>query len=1140
MADPATFGIVGAFLVNTAISMAVSAVLSWIFPTQIKGPRLTDLNVTGQGYGPPIPKCYGKIKSPGAVIWASDLIEKKKKTGGKGGGSSTTTYTYSQHVAIAACEGEAQILRIWAGGKLIWAFDPSEYSAKQVKSVQKIIPAENVTVYSGSQTQGVDPTIESYLGVGETSAYRGTCYVVLKNLQLADWGNRTPPFMLEVAAGIISTEPSALETIGEGSSKGCYNPDLDRYVCVVSGAATATGNTTVDIDLYETDPNTQTNTRQLHYLTPADDYSSNDCDICYVNSLREYWVVIGSYGENIYIFDADSLTYKTRIAKSGTWYERMHFNQKTGVVWIGKSNLSATVIAIRASDRVTLNTVNLETSEYILGFDTTPDGGTLVYYSGGLAYFNSASALVTDYKTNTFLSNTELRYYTYDRKRNRVYLAHQHEPPDLWVLQFGTNALPMFGSKNIFTFNGGTWSSVTIAGIGSYPSYSPLGIKYNSVSDRILLDLDNTWYVINAETMLLEKTNVYSISVNIWNRHIEVPGVGDYIAVFPHGGGQYNAAGVYHVPLFDTYRFTANNVTLAAVCKDICESRGLLDPAQIDVTGLTGNVDGYAIANPSSARDALEPLRTAYWFDWFESGSTIKFKMRGGDSVAELTAADLGAKEGTEPAQDLLNISRGAEEELPYRVEIHHYRKGSEYEEGVQADQVVNTSAREMVSLDLPIVLGDYKARDAASVALYTSRLERTGYSFTTSRKWSHLEPADVIGVTVGTYRYRMRITEKDEGGGLIKFKAVPDEQSYYPGIGSDGLSSAFYLATDGLTGGSIVDSGSNSSVLFDAAINYARFLDLPPLLASHTGLGIYQSTTANRADPTDTWDGAINYYSIDGGVSFEEGTTILTEATVAQTTSVLGNFTGTSAQVDMINQLTLEVAGDLESVSYDLFLAGRNAILVGNEIVGFQNAVLLGLASNGINYNYRLSKLLRGQRGTEQYISGHTTGEICVLLDSAVVRLKEPETVLGLAMTYRVAGNGDDLDDVENTLATNTGVCLKPFSPVNLRGLKSAAASWNINLSWNRRDRLTYDIQNGSDIPMSEDAELYEVEIYTTDFVTLKRTVTGLSVPDYSYSNADQVTDFGSTQSSIGVKVYQISGAVGRGFPGSAVVTAI
>lgn len=72
-------------------------------------------------------------------------------------------------------------------------------------------------------------------------------------------------------------------------------------------------------------------------------------------------------------------------------------------------------------------------------------------------------------------------------------------------------------------------------------------------------------------------------------------------------------------------------------------------------------------------------------------------------------------------------------------------------------------------------------------------------------------------------------------------------------------------------------------------------------------------------------------------------------------------------------------------------------------------------------------------------------------------------------------------------------------------------------------------------DIPLSEEAERYEVDIMQG--ATVKRTFTGLTTLTTIYTSAQQVTDFGSAQASILVNVYQMSAAVGRGFAGVAMV---
>ena len=42
-----------------------------------KGSRLTELAVTTSSYGQPIPRIFGKMRVPGAIVWATDLQESR-------------------------------------------------------------------------------------------------------------------------------------------------------------------------------------------------------------------------------------------------------------------------------------------------------------------------------------------------------------------------------------------------------------------------------------------------------------------------------------------------------------------------------------------------------------------------------------------------------------------------------------------------------------------------------------------------------------------------------------------------------------------------------------------------------------------------------------------------------------------------------------------------------------------------------------------------------------------------------------------------------------------------------------------------------------------------------------------------------
>lgn len=69
-----------------------------------------------------------------------------------------------------------------------------------------------INVYLGTRDQMPDDIMEAALGVGEVPAYRGICYFVIDELQLADYGNTLPTFKVEVEQGDADGKTS-LKTI---------------------------------------------------------------------------------------------------------------------------------------------------------------------------------------------------------------------------------------------------------------------------------------------------------------------------------------------------------------------------------------------------------------------------------------------------------------------------------------------------------------------------------------------------------------------------------------------------------------------------------------------------------------------------------------------------------------------------------------------------------------------------------------------------------------------------------------------------------------------------------------------------------------------------------------------------------------
>lgn len=187
----------------------------FIFPAlfggqqQQNGPRIEHIQIQSGNEGSPVNYCWGpKSRVAGTFLWLSNLKEATHEhSGGKGGGGGYATYTYSVDMAIAVCAGPiSKIRKVWTDGKVL--FDDTDI-AKDTPGIVTVLSASSKTVslpgkfaeahvYFGTDTQIPDDLMESYLGAGSVPAFRGIAYIVFKDFQLADYGNRVPNLTFEV------------------------------------------------------------------------------------------------------------------------------------------------------------------------------------------------------------------------------------------------------------------------------------------------------------------------------------------------------------------------------------------------------------------------------------------------------------------------------------------------------------------------------------------------------------------------------------------------------------------------------------------------------------------------------------------------------------------------------------------------------------------------------------------------------------------------------------------------------------------------------------------------------------------------------------------------------------------------------
>lgn len=587
-------------------------------------------------------------------------------------------------------------------------------------------------------------------------------------------------------------------------------------------------------------------------------------------------------------------------------------------------------------------------------------------------------------------------------------------------------------------------------------------------------------------------------------------------------GGECYVGGLWHMLIHDPMGSSAawiqrirlstklNNVKaeLADIVSDECLQSGLLSGSDIDVTDLDQDVRGYRIAQTGAIRGALEPLQGAWPFDVIQAGYKIKFVRRGKNSIATIDASELDARQSDSGPGVQITIANEMDTQLPRAVSLKYLDIGRDYDLSEQNAERLNTDAVNLREMEMPIVLSATEAAGMSEVLLYLYWLERRDVSFRLPPEYRYLEPADVITVTGEWGQYELRLTRINlESDGRLACSAKFNAAAIYTPTaqGAEGEAPAQTIPLDG------------PSVYI--------MLDVPLLSDSYNSPG----WPAAMAGYTPGWPGGVIYRSVDGGQTWTDLQGFTSPVTMGYARGALG--AGRFDIVDASSVLDVDMmAGDLSSIDELAQFAGGNALAYGApgrwEICSPRTVTL------NADGSLRMTDWMRGRFGTEWAASLHQGGDTLVLMTDPDINWIGMESgAIGLPRDYRGITSGRAIDTDTSRSETYSGVNLKPLSPVYLNGSRHPSTrDWS--LSWTRRGRVSPDWRSSVDVPLGEDSEAYEVEIYDgSGYATVKRTLTA-STPAAAYTSAQQVTDFGANQATLYVRVYQISATVGRGYP--------
>jgi len=531
-----------------------------------------------------------------------------------------------------------------------------------------------------------------------------------------------------------------------------------------------------------------------------------------------------------------------------------------------------------------------------------------------------------------------------------------------------------------------------------------------------------------------------------------------------------------------------------AIARRLTQYHGLT-PGEFDVRAAYGQADGYAVTGAMPFRGYFSPFEVGLQIDVAEDGGKLTFRSR----RALVPAGNLTEADFIDAGGAPYTATRSAIEDVAREALVGFFGGDVDYRR-IAARASLDAGAEDGVAeADLPLVLDVERGLVAAEAIIRQATDGRESISFALPPSRQEVRPGRLIGVRVDGGEARPFIVQKVTRGETLKVEA----RSFAEGA---------------LAPNAAPRRAGPAPLTFGARSVEVVFLDLPILpgveAPDHAGFA------AAFAYP---WPGGADVLrSADPETGFGLKLRLGASARVGATLAALP---GDRAGVVTGGTLDVEVyQGTLISRPILDVCSGANALAVqhagGWEILQFVNAELIG------SRRWRLSGLIRGQRGTEGVAAGDLpAGARVVILDRAVAPLDMLPEDVGRAFWYRTGPTGADPATYAGRSHTFRGVGRRPFAPCHLRAVPQADG---VRLSWIRRTRIEGDAwpDGAGDVPVGEAAVLFRVEIGPVAGAAVR--VVEVASPRLDYTAAMRAAD--GLSGAIRVRVAQVSDNYGPG----------
>ncbi len=1060
------------------------------------GGSLGELKVTGASYGASIARVYGTMRLAGQVIWLGNVrTVTNKQSGGKGaagGGAAGSGRSYRiASFAILICEGEMDaLLKIWADGALI--FNAEGTGERQISGL-------SFRFYSGSAEQDADPLISADEEAGASPAYRGCSYVVFEDLNLSSFGNRIPNFEFLVSRQAISNYP---QQSGEVAPFAASQMIMDADAAEVISYEASGINKVRKISLTD-----------LTILQEAD--VGSDFPLLphsYMGFCRDrlgnIWAGSGYAllaGRKIHRFNSFLMGgVQSADLPSGvgaiTWSVDLQGPLPETSFQVAGSQQNAQVVIfdqdLSVVDAIDVSSLScggalrdqqegawlaMTANEVVRPFDDLQIVHVTLFAHADL------SGTTTKVTSEIFtLDSADLTAGNPSEVGNNCKLLRYLAGQDELVFQ-----------NNYRLFKWSTIShSLTATRDGDFSAYEFIGHAY--AGSEVVFLRNGRWVVYLSDYDLSEVASVDLLQFDGVSSvgHAAHDPISDSIVLLSAGA---SAKRLY------LRRYHGESAGYKTLIEVFCAEAGL-EAAQIDASAVTGEVDGYVVARPSSLRDVLESILLSARLQMVESGGQLVFRAQEDGGKVALEQSMLRSP----PAYQRLQ-----ESELPLEIRLKYLASDAGYQPGAQSVRRAHApyatqDGQGIEAITLPMAMAAENAKQICFNTLSDAWQERLLLDVQLPRQFLALEPGDQISITDenDVPIYEGRISESHLGVGLELEAQM---------VGLIAQASAYEAVAD-------AGSGYVEMPIRRASSASLMFLNTPLLRDEDAtaGTGSRQYLAVQAKSPAN-WNGAEIYRSA-AGDRFD----VMAQAKEHVIWGVAGSSLPATERpwmTDRENYLLVRFASDdadIESVSELEMLNGANALLVGDEIIQFATVQIQPDGS------YKLSTLLRARRGTDYALATHKVGErVLVLETDSVLSTVQPLSMIHQGQYYKVAGIGRNLNDAAALRHVHLGRDLMPYSPVHVSASKTAL---ELSLSWVRRSRIG-SAGLAATLPLAEQSERYEVSL-SYDGQSVSHYVTG--APEFIYGLDQFNTDFSTSLLALpelAIEIFQLSDAIGRGF---------